>query len=182
MAASRVERWLLVVLMLTVGYLFVRAHDSNREVRALISDTAERLKGERRPTVGTVIPSLSGVTPSGVFVDLSLDDTDYLVMSVSPECLGTVQNLQPWKQVVDAAAGFATVWVTAGDPVAVEDLLKASGLRGAVLGEVPFAVHIALGLSVVPQTVVVRDGRVAASWVGSVDPAQVLSAISVGQH
>jgi peroxiredoxin len=122
------------------------------------------LKGQiQRPphmTVGTLIPELAGVDVSGNTrtVDL-VEGRRYLVFTFSVSCQYCNASLDAWKSIAETADSGRTtvVWVSRDSWQRTADFARAHDIRGIVLADVPHRVYSLLGLSAVPQTMLLAS-------------------------
>jgi hypothetical protein len=163
-----IERSLLLLVFLLFGFEAFHLERQNSQLRNDIARAADARLGAYTVSAGAKIPIVRGVDSSGRLVDLSTSERTVVLITVSTGCPTTVLNMPAWKRVVEKlnTSGIPVIWVGREGAEETVTFLKLHGVSGTVVGDVPHAVHVGLGLAVVPQTLVVKQHVVQASWLG----------------
>ena len=155
------ERALVVLLGLAVCAYAFRVDTENRKLASAIEDVAARSRGDLIIKAGARVPSLRGVDSSGSFRILGPEDR-YLLITMNTRCAALTSNPTPWVRLTELARDrdVPLLWLSSDTALETERFLKEHGLVGDFLADVPFSVHVGLGMSAVPQILAVGNGTV----------------------
>jgi hypothetical protein len=166
MSRNRLHSFTLVVALVLLCVNVLLLHQNS----VLAARTA-KLRSERGPQPGSVLPSIAGQTVTGtsVTVDYTTRTGKSLVLVMSPLCAATKENWGNWREILSAdrpnSRNFLVVDLS--DRLEPRHLAQ-YGLRETdVVTKVDVTLKYLLDLRVTPQTIVVGPrGTVMGSWSG----------------
>lgn len=175
-----IERAILAIMALGISITALRLDFQNTALRESIVKAASQRIADTSIQPGSVIRSLRGSRDEHSRFVTPVSDGLILVITFSASCPTTKANIQSW---LDAGAhvlgrGGRVIWVSRDDATVAFEFARRHDLAGLVLADVPHDVYVRLGLSVVPQTLVMQGGVVRASWQGPVDSTAILGALN----
>jgi peroxiredoxin len=108
-------------------------------------------------------------------VDLPSADSKLLIITFSPGCPACQANQQGWMKLASALEqrGVRVLWVSRDSLEITRDYCLKHGIRlSDTLADPPYRTYVQLGLSRVPNTVLVgANGKVEKVWAGRLDQA-----------
>lgn len=164
--------WFKLVLLLLIAGILCQNVILHLQNVKLEKDVLQAAMREIKP--GVVFSELAGIDLQEryVKVDFSKSSNGVVLISFSTGCPGCRENLENWLKLAEnlRLTDWKVVWVSR-DPFGITKTFCAeAGITDLVLSELSYRQYTALGLGMVPRTMIVNhDGEVQKVWVGKLD-------------
>jgi peroxiredoxin len=161
----------LVAVSLVQNYVLVRQNGTLRRAlataNAALSDEAQHIPARLVRLVGI------GLDRKRHSVSLADGTIGHVILAISPSCPACTSSLAGWVSALNEVDSkrWRVVWVSSGPIDDVETFTKFAPPTHEILADVTFYTYSALGLRIVPKTLLVAaDGTVRQAWVGQQTP------------
>jgi hypothetical protein len=179
MTSIWLERVALIGVVTTLGGEALRLERRNGRDHAALENATRRQFADSVLTKGDRLPVLRGVDPSGRFVTAAFKSSGSVIITLGTSCPTTRTNIPKWRRLAARLGeqGVQLIWLSRDHYAETGAFLKAEGLPGLVLSDLPYDTYVRFGLAVVPQAIVERSGTVVAAWKGILNEEEVVRAL-----
>ena len=166
---QKVERAVFVILVPLVLWQAYAVSAQNRRLSKSLSEIAQRTAGQLTIQPGHRVPGIRGLDE-----DYRLREPlsrIFVAVTMNTRCAALLANAAQWTALSGHLRDQAIplLWISADTVGETREFLKARGIVGPFLADVPHSVYSELRMSAVPQLLMVADGLVERTWDGVPD-------------